>query len=109
MTRSASYAAGMLISTALTPSAAAMATRKSSEMLPRMVGAMRGKPEAQRVIDDQDDVRAGRNRGQRDDAGKDDEFVQADNTFGNISHSSLSPGVSPCPSRGGEIWPTRAA
>jgi hypothetical protein len=44
MTRSASYAAGMLISTALTPSAAAMATRKSSEMLPRMVGAMRGSP-----------------------------------------------------------------
>ena len=34
----------MLISTALTPSAAAMATRKSSEILPRIVGAMRGSP-----------------------------------------------------------------
>lgn len=30
-------------------------------------------------------------------------------TLGNIAHSSLSPGLSPCPSRGGEIWPTRAA
>ena len=34
--------------------------------------------------------------------------VYRGHTLGKVSHSSRSPGFSPCPSMGGEIWPARA-